>query len=81
LERLHRRVLDPRPPGPARHGDLHAQRLLSVRSCTAAADIGALAGLRHDGKVAAIGPSNVTITQLQEARTVASITSVQNGLA
>jgi aryl-alcohol dehydrogenase-like predicted oxidoreductase len=43
--------------------------------------VGALAGLRDEGKVAAIGLSNVTIPQLQEARTVASIASVQNRLS
>jgi aryl-alcohol dehydrogenase-like predicted oxidoreductase len=43
--------------------------------------VGALAGLRAEGKVAAIGLSNVTIGQLEEARTVASIASVQNRLS
>ena len=43
--------------------------------------VAALAGLRDEGKVAAIGLSNVTIAQLQEARTVASIASVQNQLS
>jgi pyridoxine 4-dehydrogenase len=43
--------------------------------------VGALAGLHDEGKVAAIGLSNVTIPQLQEARTVASIASVQNQLS
>jgi aryl-alcohol dehydrogenase-like predicted oxidoreductase len=46
-----------------------------------AESVGALAGLRDEGKVAAIGLSNVTIAQLEEARTVASITSVQNRLS
>src|SRR3954470_2878669 len=46
-----------------------------------AESVGALADLRDEGKVAAIGLSNVTIAQLQEARTIASIASVQNRLS
>ncbi len=46
-----------------------------------AESVGALACLRDEGKVAAIGLSNVTIAQLQDARTVASIASVQNQLS
>jgi aryl-alcohol dehydrogenase-like predicted oxidoreductase len=46
-----------------------------------AESVGALAGLRDEGKVAAIGLSNVTIAQLQEARTVTSIATVQNRLS
>ena len=46
-----------------------------------AESVGALADLRDEGKVAAIGLSNVTIAQLQEARTVAPIATVQNRLS
>ena len=46
-----------------------------------AESVGALAGLHDEGKVGAIGLSNVTIAQLQEARTVASIATVQNRLS
>ena len=43
--------------------------------------VGALERLRHDGKVAAIGLSNVTIAQLDEALAVAPISTVQNRLS
>jgi len=43
--------------------------------------VGALERLRQDGKVAAIGLSNVTVAQLDEALTVAPISSVQNRLS
>jgi pyridoxine 4-dehydrogenase len=46
-----------------------------------AESVAALADLRDEGKVAAIGLSNVTIAQLQEARTVAPIATVQNRLS
>jgi aryl-alcohol dehydrogenase-like predicted oxidoreductase len=46
-----------------------------------AESVGALAGLRDEGKVAEIGLSNVTIAQLQQARAEASIASVQNRLS
>jgi len=40
--------------------------------------IGALTELQREGKVRCIGISNVTLEQLQEARTMAEIVSVQN---
>jgi aryl-alcohol dehydrogenase-like predicted oxidoreductase len=43
--------------------------------------VGALEQLRREGKVAAIGLSNVTIAQLDEARGAAPIASVQNRLS
>jgi pyridoxine 4-dehydrogenase len=43
--------------------------------------LGALEELRHDGKIAAIGLSNVTIAQLDEALAVAPIATVQNRLS
>lgn len=43
--------------------------------------VGALEQLRQEGKIAAIGLSNVTIAQLDEARAVAPIATVQNRLS
>ena len=43
--------------------------------------VGALAQLRQEGKIAAIGLSNVTVAQLDEALAVTAITSVQNRLS
>lgn len=43
--------------------------------------VGALEQLRQEGKIAAIGLSNVTVAQLDEARAVAPITTVQNRLS
>jgi pyridoxine 4-dehydrogenase len=43
--------------------------------------VGALEQLRRDGKIAAIGLSNVTVAQLDAARTVAPIAVVQNRLS
>jgi pyridoxine 4-dehydrogenase len=43
--------------------------------------VGALGQLRQEGKIAAIGLSNVTITQLDQARAVAPIATVQNHLS
>jgi aryl-alcohol dehydrogenase-like predicted oxidoreductase len=42
---------------------------------------GALAQLRQEGKIAAIGLSNVTIAQLDEALTAAPVAAVQNRLS
>jgi pyridoxine 4-dehydrogenase len=46
-----------------------------------AESVGALEGLRREGKVAAIGLSNVTIAQLDEALAIAPIAAVQNRLS
>ena len=43
--------------------------------------VGALEQLRQEGKIAAIGLSNVTVAQLDEARAVVPITTVQNRLS
>jgi len=43
--------------------------------------VGALEQLRREGKIAAIGLSNVTIAQLDAALTVAPVASVQNQLS
>jgi pyridoxine 4-dehydrogenase len=43
--------------------------------------VGALAQLRQEGKVAAIGLSNVTVAQLDEARAAAPVAAVQNRLS
>jgi len=43
--------------------------------------VGALDQLRREGKIAAIGLSNVTITQLDEALAVAPVATVQNRLS
>jgi len=43
--------------------------------------VGALEQLRQEGKVAAIGLSNVTLAQLDEALAVAQIATVQNRLS
>jgi aryl-alcohol dehydrogenase-like predicted oxidoreductase len=43
--------------------------------------VGALGQLRQEGKIAAIGLSNVTVTQLDEALAVAPIDTVQNRLS
>ena len=43
--------------------------------------MGALAQLRQEGKIAAIGLSNVTVAQLDEALTVAPVAAVQNRLS
>jgi pyridoxine 4-dehydrogenase len=43
--------------------------------------VGALGQLRQEGKIAAIGLSNVTVTQLDEALAVAKIATVQNRLS
>jgi aryl-alcohol dehydrogenase-like predicted oxidoreductase len=43
--------------------------------------VGALEQLRQEGKIAAIGLSNVTIAQLDEARAAAPIEAVQNRLS
>ncbi len=40
--------------------------------------VGALAELQRTGKIAAIGLSNVTLAQLRQAQTLATVTSVQN---
>jgi len=45
-----------------------------------AESVGALARLRDEGKVAAVGLSNVTLPQIREAAALVPITSVQNGL-
>ena len=45
------------------------------------ANIGALSQLRQDGKIAAIGLSNVIVAQLDEALAVAPIAAVQNRLS
>jgi aryl-alcohol dehydrogenase-like predicted oxidoreductase len=45
---------------------------------TFADQIGALRRLQYEGKVRYVGLSNVTVAQLEEARTIAEITSVQN---
>jgi len=46
-----------------------------------AESVGALDELRREGKIAAIGLSNVTAAQLQEALAVAPVASVQNQLS
>ena len=43
--------------------------------------VGALEQLRREGKVAAVGLSNVTVAQLDEALTVAPVEAVQNRLS
>ena len=43
--------------------------------------VGALGQLRHEGKIAGIGLSNVTVAQLDEALAVAPIDTVQNRLS
>jgi pyridoxine 4-dehydrogenase len=43
--------------------------------------VGALDQLRQEGKIAAIGSSNVTVAQLDEALAVAPIAAVQNRLS
>ena len=43
--------------------------------------VGALAQLRQEGKIAAIGLSNVTVAQLDEALAVTAVASVQNRLS
>lgn len=43
--------------------------------------VGALERLRREGKIAAIGLSNVTVAQLDEALTVAPVSAVQNRLS
>ncbi len=43
--------------------------------------VGALEQLRQQGKIAAIGLSNVTITELDNALTIAPIATVQNRLS
>jgi aryl-alcohol dehydrogenase-like predicted oxidoreductase len=43
--------------------------------------VGALEQLRQEGKIAAIGLSNVTLDQLDEARAVAPVAAVQNRLS
>lgn len=43
--------------------------------------VGALGQLQQDGKIAAIGLSNVTVAQLDEALAVAPIAAVQNRLS
>ncbi len=40
--------------------------------------VGALAGLRAEGKIRHVGLSNVTLAQVEEARTIVPIASVQN---
>ncbi len=40
--------------------------------------VGALAGLQREGKIRHIGVSNVSVKQLEEARRIAAIVSVQN---
>jgi hypothetical protein len=44
-----------------------------------AESVGALARLRDEGKVAAVGLSNVTLPQIREAAALVPISSVQNG--
>jgi aryl-alcohol dehydrogenase-like predicted oxidoreductase len=46
-----------------------------------AESVGALEQLRRDGKIAAIGLSNVTIAQLEQALAIAPISTVQNQLS
>ena len=46
-----------------------------------AESVGALEALRREGKIAAIGLSNVTVAQLEEALAVAPVTAVQNRLS
>jgi aryl-alcohol dehydrogenase-like predicted oxidoreductase len=43
--------------------------------------VGALEGLRREGKIAAIGLSNVTVAQLDQALAVAPVAAVQNQLS
>jgi pyridoxine 4-dehydrogenase len=57
-------------------------QLHHVDSAVPLADsVGALEQLRQEGKIAAIGLSNVTTGQLDQARAVAPITTVQNRLS
>ena len=43
--------------------------------------VGALEQLRREGKIAAIGLSNVTVDQLDQALAVAPVAAVQNRLS
>ena len=43
--------------------------------------VGALARLREEGKVAAVGLSNVDVGQIREARAIVPVASVQNGFS
>ena len=43
-----------------------------------AESVGALARLREEGKIAAVGVSNVTLAQVREAETIVPLSSVQN---
>jgi pyridoxine 4-dehydrogenase len=43
--------------------------------------VGALGQLRQEGKIAAVGLSNVTVAQLDEARAVTPVDAVQNRLS
>ena len=45
-----------------------------------AESVGALADLQHQGKVRWVGLSNVTVSEIREAETIARVTSVQNRL-
>ena len=45
-----------------------------------AESVGALADLRHEGKIRWVGLSNVSVAQIGEAETIVPITSVQNRL-
>ncbi len=46
-----------------------------------AESVGALAELRAEGKIRWVGLSNVSVAQIEEARTIAPITTVQNRLS
>ncbi len=46
-----------------------------------AESVGALADLRREGKIAALGLSNVTLAQLDEAAAIAPVAAVQNRLS
>ena len=46
-----------------------------------AESVGALEGLRQEGKIAAIGLSNVTVAQLDQALAIAPVAAVQNQLS
>ena len=46
-----------------------------------AESVGALEGLRREGKIAAIGLSNVTVAQLDQALAIAPVAAVQNQLS
>ena len=46
-----------------------------------AESVGALEALQREGKIAAIGLSNVSVAQLEEALAVAPVTAVQNRLS